>query len=76
MAAGGLVFTWVKGGVYPGGGIPPRVLPLLNHPRFMQAFTHKGRTSGLLVNFPVHFIHNPKVALLGAACHDLEPTHD
>jgi len=64
------------GGVYLGGGIPPRILPLLKAPRFMKSFAHKGRLSGLLVDIPVHVIRNPKVALLGAACHGLEPSHD
>lgn len=64
------------GGVYLGGGIPPRILPALEHPRFMQAFTRKGRFSDLLSNIPVHVICNPKVALLGAACHGLESPHD
>ena len=60
------------GGVYLGGGIPPRILPALKHERFMEAFRHKGRLSGLLAHMPVHVILNPKVALLGAACHGLE----
>ena len=64
------------GGVYLGGGIPPRILPLLDHPNFMQAFTRKGRFSDLLANIPVYVIRNPKAALLGAACRGLEPTDD
>jgi glucokinase len=60
------------GGVYLGGGIPPRILPALKRERFMKAFRHKGRLSGLLARMPVHVILNPKVALLGVACHGLE----
>ncbi|MFQ5855875.1 MAG: glucokinase [Anaerolineae bacterium] len=60
------------GGVYLGGGIPPRILPALKQERFMRAFRHKGRFSDLLAQMPVHVILNPKVALLGAACHGLE----
>jgi glucokinase len=60
------------GGVYLGGGIPPRILPALEQERFMEAFRHKGRMSDLLARVPVHVILNPKVALLGAACHGLE----
>jgi glucokinase len=60
------------GGVYLGGGIPPRILPALKHERFMQAFRHKGRMSDLLTQMPVQVILNPKVALLGAACHGFE----
>ncbi len=61
-----------SGGVYLGGGIPRRILPALKHERFMEAFRRKGRLSDLLANVPVHVILNPKVALLGAACHGLE----
>jgi glucokinase len=60
------------GGIYLGGGIPPRILPALEGPRFMRAFTNKGRFSDLLARVPVHVILNPKSALLGAACHGLE----
>jgi glucokinase len=61
-----------SGGVYLGGGIPPRILPVLEQERFMAAFRRKGRMSDLLTRVPVHIILNPKVALLGAACHGLE----
>jgi len=60
------------GGVYLGGGIPPRILPALEHGRFMESFQRKGRMSKLLARVPVHVILNPKVALLGAACRGLE----
>ena len=55
------------GGVYLGGGIPPRILSFLHDGRFMQAFTHKGRLTEMLTRMPVHIILNPKIALLGAA---------
>ncbi len=55
------------GGVYLGGGIPPRILSFLQDGRFMQAFTHKGRLTEMLTRMPVHIILNPKIALLGAA---------
>jgi len=60
------------GGVYLGGGIPPRILPALEDEQFMKAFRHKGRMSDFLARVPMHVILNPKVALLGAACHGLE----
>jgi len=60
------------GGVYIGGGIPPRILSYLQNNQFMQAFTHKGRLTPLLTEMPVHVILNPKVALLGAAIHGFE----
>jgi glucokinase len=62
------------GGVYLGGGIPPRILPLLENGQFMHAFTHKGRFAELLTRMPVQVILHPEVALLGAAYHGFE-TH-
>jgi len=59
------------GGVYLGGGIPPRILPALEGGRFLAAFTAKGRFASLLANVPVHVILNPKAALLGAASYGL-----
>jgi glucokinase len=60
------------GGVYLGGGIPPRILPLLSQGQFMQAFKRKGRFTELTTRIPVHVILNPKVGLLGAARAGLE----
>jgi glucokinase len=60
------------GGVYLSGGIPPRILPYLEGERFLQAFRHKGRFTDMLTRMPVHVILNPRVALLGAACHGFE----
>ena len=55
------------GGVYIGGGIPPRILSFLKDDLFMQAFEHKGRFSSMLSSIPVHVVLNAKLALLGAA---------
>lgn len=60
------------GGVYLGGGIPPRILSYLDGERFIQAFTHKGRLTQMLTQMPVHVILNPNIALLGAARHGFE----
>jgi len=60
------------GGVYLGGGIPPRILPLLSQGQFMQAFKRKGRFTELTARIPVHVILNPKAGLLGAARAGLE----
>ncbi len=64
--------TLATGGVYLGGGIPPRILPALQKGRFLQAFHNKGRLSHVLAQTPVHVILNPKAALLGAARAGLE----
>ena len=55
------------GGVYLGGGIPPRVLPFLRKGTFAEAFLRKGRMRDLVARIPVHVIMNPKAALIGAA---------
>ncbi|MEO7018946.1 MAG: glucokinase [Ktedonobacteraceae bacterium] len=60
------------GGVYLGGGIPPRILPFLSEGRFMQSFLRKGRLSDVLIPMPVFVILNPNIALLGAARHGFE----
>lgn len=60
------------GGVYLGGGIPPRIVSYLTNGRFMQAFCNKGRFSAMLSAMPVHVMLNPKIALLGAARHGFE----
>lgn len=57
------------GGVYLGGGIAPRIVPLLSTPAFLETFQRKGRFAHLLDDVPVHVIMNPKVALFGAAQH-------
>ena len=54
------------GGVYLGGGIPPKILPFLEN-GFMRAFVAKGRFSELLERIPVQVILNELTALLGAA---------
>lgn len=54
------------GGVYLGGGIPPRILSALTDGRFADAFQRKGRLAELLAHVPVHVITS-RVALLGAA---------
>jgi glucokinase len=64
--------TMATGGIFLGGGIPPRILGSLQEPRFMEAFTRKGRFSELLADIPIHVILNPKSALLGAACYGFE----
>jgi glucokinase len=56
-----------RGGVYIGGGIPPRILPFLQKPLFLQAFMNKGRLAEVLHPIPIYVILNRKIGLLGAA---------
>ena len=67
-SAGNLALTGLtKGGVYIGGGIPPKMLWRFKEDIFMKAFTAKGRFSGLMEKMPVNIILNSNAALLGAA---------
>jgi len=59
--------TMATGGLYLGGGIPPRILKALEADSFMEAFTAKGRLTPMMEEIPVHVILNPKAALMGAA---------
>lgn len=67
--------VFATGGVYLGGGIPPRILPYLESTVFTESFVDKGRMSELLGRIPVHVILNPKAALLGAAYYGLNAEH-
>lgn len=55
------------GGLYLGGGIPPKILPKLEEGMFLDAFSNKGRFREFLRRIPVRVILNDKAALLGAA---------
>ncbi|MEM7336562.1 MAG: glucokinase [Chloroflexota bacterium] len=55
------------GGIYLGGGIPPRLIPQLQASNFTDIFQSKGRFTNLLEQVPVYIICNPKIALYGAA---------
>jgi len=60
------------GGIYLAGGIPPRLLPLLQEQAFLESFRGKGRLRDLLSGIPIHVVTYPDVALLGAARVGLE----
>jgi glucokinase, proteobacterial type len=66
--AGNMVLKALStGGLYLGGGIPPRILSYIKQPAFMEAFKAKGRFSDLLSEVPVHVILNNEIGLMGAA---------
>ncbi len=66
--AGDLTLTLgARGGVYIGGGIVPRLLPILLESEFVGRFQAKGRLSGMLTPIPIFVILDPCAALLGAA---------
>lgn len=55
------------GGVFLGGGIPPKILPKLKAPEFLKAFASKGRFQAVLESIAVRVILNEYTALRGAA---------
>ncbi len=56
-----------SGGLYIGGGIAPKILPLLTSGAFLEAFLDKGRMRHLLEAMPVRVILNDRAALYGPA---------
>lgn len=56
-----------RGGLYVGGGIAPKILPLLQTGDFLNAFLDKGRMQSLLATMPVKVILNDRAALYGPA---------
>ncbi|MDO8811854.1 MAG: glucokinase [Gallionella sp.] len=56
-----------RGGLYLGGGIAPKILPLLQDGAFLEAFLNKGRMRPLLEAMPVRVILNDRAALFGPA---------
>ena len=55
------------GGVYIGGGIAPKILPVLANNHFMNGFLSKGRFNEMLQAMQVKVSLNTETALLGAA---------
>lgn len=60
------------GGIYLGGGIPPRIVPQLTDGDFMHRYSLKGRFSEMVSRMPVHIIKDPLAGLHGAAYFGLE----
>ncbi len=56
-----------RSGLYLGGGIAPKILPLLQNGAFIEAFLNKGRMRPLLEAIPVRVILNDRAALFGPA---------
>ena len=56
------------GGVWLGGGIVPKIMPLIvSTPYFLDGFTAKGKLSHIVERIPIAAIRNQQTALLGAA---------
>lgn len=63
--------TMATGGVFIGGGIAAKTLPLLQQPALLEAFFAKGRFGDFMRQIPLRVILNERAALLGAARHAL-----
>jgi glucokinase len=59
--------TMATGGVYIGGGVAPKILPVMKGRNFLNAFADKGRMRPLLEAIPIKVILKEQTALLGAA---------
>lgn len=58
------------GGLFIGGGIPPRIIPFLHSTPFMSRFC-RGVYEEMLCSIPVHVILEPQTALIGAAAYGI-----
>ena len=66
--AGNLALKCVAlGGVFVGGGIAQKILPVLEAGSFMSSFIDKGRHRTMMQRMPVKVVLNPRAALFGAA---------
>jgi glucokinase len=66
--AGDLALTFFAvGGVWVGGGIARKTLPLMRDGRFVDAFLDKGRLRPLMERIPLYIIVNEDVEIIGAA---------
>lgn len=54
-------------GMFVGGGIAPKILPVLTSGRFVRAFVSKAPFEALLRRMPIHVILDAQAGLLGAA---------
>ena len=67
--------TMSLGGVYIGGGIASKILPMLTGNHFMDGFAGKGRFEEMLRGMQVKISLNPETALLGAAHYAMDRLH-
>ena len=53
------------GGVYIGGGIPPKIINKLKEGSLLESFLNKGRMRPLLEKIPIKVIMTDRTAMLG-----------
>jgi glucokinase len=61
--------TVATAGVYVGGGIAPKILPVIDSGLFLDAFRAKEPLAAFVSTIPVAIILNAEAGLLGAAVH-------
>jgi glucokinase len=67
VEVGNLALKCLPTRVFVGGGIAPKVLPVLRAGSFMRGFTDKGRFSEFMRGIEVSVALNPAAPLIGAA---------
>lgn len=67
--------TGALGGVFLGGGILPKIAPLLKKSAFVERFLDKGRMRDYVATTPIRLIVEDGAALLGAAAALIDASH-
>lgn len=66
--AGNIMLTYMaSGGVYLGGGIPPKIIERIKAGRVVESYLNKGRLSGMVKQAPLFAIKDDQASVLGAA---------
>ena len=66
--AGNMALLYMpQGGVYLGGGIPPKIIEKLTDGQLLKEFVFKGRLSSVVEETPLYIIKDDKCAVTGAS---------
>ena len=76
QAANVALIVLATGGVYVGGGIVTKMLPVIEAGGFVEAFLAKGRYRRLMSQIPVRILLDPKTAMIGAVHAAIEMLED
>lgn len=67
LAGNCVLYNLCTGGVYFGGGIPPKILNKLKEGGVVEEYLRQGRMSPIVQDAPLHVITNDEAGILGAA---------